>query len=133
MSCLFNSLSRFVDDNSGEIRRKICDYLETNPILFSEVKAEDIILWESNTTLFNYVSKMRHISTWGGAIEIRAFCNLYNLSVEVVNIRDSKGEKSIFFPCNIKNVVESNEIEENIINEESRAKISWNGGHYEPL
>lgn len=126
MSCLFNSLSKFVSDDSGIIRKKVCDYLETNPILFDDAKAEDVINWESNMTLNNYVSRMRSTSTWGGAIEIRCFCNIYHLSVEVVNIRGGKNEKSIFFPKNYNEEVDK-ETQENIV------KISWNGGHYEPL
>jgi hypothetical protein len=122
MSCLFNSLSRFVEDDSGTIRKKICDYLETNPILMDEIKAEDIIKWESNINLNDYISRMRNHSTWGGAIEIRCFCNLYNHSVEVVNIRDRKND-TIFFHLKNDDDKESSKI----------VKISWNGGHYEPL
>ena len=34
MSCLFNSLSYFIPENSYNIRQKICDYLEENkPII----------------------------------------------------------------------------------------------------
>jgi hypothetical protein len=34
MSCLFNSLSYFIHDNSYNIRQRICDYLEENkPII----------------------------------------------------------------------------------------------------
>jgi hypothetical protein len=125
MSCLFNSLSRFVEDDSGAIRQKICDYLETNPFLMEETKAEDIINWESNDSLNNYVSKMRNHSTWGGAIEIRCFCNLYNMNVEVINIRDRKKD-AIFFR------IKSSDVSLDT-SEDKIAKISWNGGHYEPL
>lgn len=127
MSCLFNSLSKFVSDDSGTIRRKICDYLETNPIIFDDAKAEDVINWESNTSLSSYVLRMRNTSTWGGAIEIRCFCNIYNLNVEVINIRGgNRNEKSIFFPKSF-NSEDNKETLENIV------KISWNGGHYEPI
>ena len=35
MSCLFNSLSFFIQENSYNIRPKICDYLEENkPIIY---------------------------------------------------------------------------------------------------
>lgn len=30
MSCLFNSLSYFINENSYDIRQKICNYLENN-------------------------------------------------------------------------------------------------------
>ena len=34
--------------------------------------------------------KMRNRSTWGGAIEIKAFCNMYNKHVNVHDVRTSK-------------------------------------------
>ncbi len=121
MSCLFNSLSKFVEDDSSTIRKKICDYLETNPFLMEETKAEDIINWESNINLNNYVLRMRNHSSWGGAIEIRCFCNLYNLNVEVVNIRDRKKDTIFFYTKNTAKPLDK------------PIKISWNGGHYEPI
>lgn len=128
MSCLFNSLSRFTPGvSSNDLRQKICDYLSkdsleqfnipnTCSVESNEIKPSDVAKLEE-MTLEKYISKMRLPSTWGGALEIAAFVRLYNMNVEVVNIRD-RGGKPIDF------IVPGNTI---------KVKISWNGGHYEPI
>jgi len=128
MSCLFNSLSHFTPGvSSMELRQKICDYLlqdnlgkynipGTCSIEESDIKPSDVSKIEG-MTLEQYVAKMRSPSTWGGALEIAAFIRLYNKNVEVINIRD-KNSKSIEF------VVSGNT---------TKVRISWNGGHYEPI
>lgn len=68
-------------------------------------------------TLREYVAKMRSPSTWGGALEIAAFIRLYNMNVEVVNIRD-KNSKPIEFV---------------VLGNTKKVRISWDGGHYEPI
>ena len=83
MSCLFDSLSRFLLINSFQLRQNICNYLQNNPILFDGIKASDWIFWENNTNLYNYVNNMRYPYTWGGAIEIKCFCNIYTVQVNV--------------------------------------------------
>ena len=112
MSCLFNSLSRFIPESSFDIRQKICDYLEANHKIMDGIETTDILSMESN----HYIQKMRNTSTWGGAIEIQAACNLWNMSIIVHNIRD--GGQIIFVP-----------ITSEILN---TIHITWNGGHYEP-
>ena len=77
MSCLFNSLSRFIPESSADIRQKICDYLEANNKIMDGVETKDILNMDSN----NYIQAMRNTSTWGGAIEIQAACNIWNLSL----------------------------------------------------
>ena len=128
MSCLFNSLSRFTPGvSSSELRTKICDYLakdslgelnipNTCSVESNDIKPSDVAKLEG-MTLEQYITKMRLPSTWGGALEIAAFIRLYNMNVEVINIRD-RNSKSIDFvvPGNTKKV-----------------RISWNGGHYEPI
>lgn len=89
MSCLFDSLSIYLvtDDskkvNSNQLRQEICSYLERNPKLMDDVNVSQITKWESNTELGEYISKMRMSSTWGGAVEILCFCNMYNSNVIV--------------------------------------------------
>jgi hypothetical protein len=128
MSCLFNSLSRFTPGvNSTQLRQKICDHLtldslgQTNipgtcSIDSIDIKPSDVAKLEG-MTLEQYISKMRLNSTWGGALEIASFIRLFNIDVEVVNIRD-KNKKNIEF------VVSGNT---------KKVQISWNGGHYEPI
>ena len=43
MSCLFNSLSYFIQESSNNIRQKICDYIEQNKSLIEGIETKDII------------------------------------------------------------------------------------------
>ena len=126
MSCLFNSLSYFVSENSSELRQKICDYLETNPNLMDNMKASQVIYFENGQNLKDYINNMRSISTWGGAIEIKCFCNIYNKNVFVRNIRDHTSSiiEFIINPKIIKNRFNC---------DEKNFHITWSGGHYEPV
>ncbi len=117
MSCLFNSLSAFVSEDSFTIRQRICDYLTTDPNLMDGIPASLVIEWENGSNMKDYIERMRSTSTWGGSIEIKSFVNLYKINVEVVNIRDSSGRSIIF----------TGETSPRTI------KISWSGGHYEPI
>ena len=118
MSCLFHSLSRFVGEDSSTLRKKICDYLATNPTLFGDVTASSTMEWDG--VRGDYVQDMRSTSTWGGAIEIKAFCNLYGMKVVVENIRDRNGDTIEFVP-------------ESGAENSKEIRITWSGGHYEPL
>ena len=115
MSCLFNSMSFFLDDNSFNIRQKICDYLENNCIIIDGIETKEILAMES----VNYIENMRKTSTWGGAIEIQAACNIWNMSVIVHDIRNVRKDKITFIPLNgnINNTI----------------NVTWSGGHYEPI
>ena len=64
---------------------------------------------------------MRRDNTWGGAIEIQAICNIFKVRVIVVNIRNRfrNGREIEFLP-----------VHENYSN---TLKITWSGGHYEPM
>ena len=128
MSCLFNSFEAClklysISDSSNTMRQKICDYLLTNPILMDDINAETIISWDSNLSLKDYVQRMRLTSTWGGALEIRCFVNLYDFDVEVVNIRN----------LNLQNITLKQIIEFVKPNTKGKIRITWSGNHYEPL
>lgn len=127
MSCLFNSLSHFIPENSTQLRNKICDYLLTNPVLIDDLSTKDVILFDSGKSLEQYVSHMRKTSTWGGAIEIRAFCNIYGKNVVVRNIRRRENTKIHFINEVIKDKLNVNG------NDEATYHITWSGGHYEPV
>jgi hypothetical protein len=116
MSCLFNSLSYFLNDiDSTKLRMKICEYLETNPTLFDNIKSIDIIKWENGMDKNTYINNMKKTTTWGGGIEIKCFCNIYNMSV-IVNHKNKKIE---FLPDN-KDFVK-------------KIEIYYTGNHYEPV
>ena len=112
MSCLFNSLSHFEKISSNGLRKQICDYLQTNPVLYDGIRAKKWIKWEKNTNLKNYVNSMRNTSTWGGAIEIRCYVQIYKKKVVVLH--KSKKIKFPIKPCN------------------NKIFLIYTGNHYEP-
>ena len=120
MSCLFNTLSKFIDIDSASLRHNICNYLQNNPKLYEDMRAEDAILWsnEGYENLNDYIEMMRNTSTWGGAIEIKCFCNMYNLKVIVHGKRNSIKEEIVEFLPEINK------------NTRHQIIINWNGGHY---
>ena len=77
----------------------------------------DVILSLDNSKN-EYINQMRQQSTWGGAIEIKAASNMWNVKILVHNIRDTN---------NIIEFLPINKMYRGIIN------ISWNGSHYESL
>ena len=113
MSCLFNSLSYFINEDSFKIRQTICDYLQENKPIIDGLDTTEVIAFENN----NYIANMRSASTWGGAIEIQSACNIWNLRINVSNHRD--GGNIEFIPIHG--------------NYEKTINIYWTGGHYEPI
>lgn len=124
MSCLFNSMSHFIKDELGStgIRQRICDYLEQNLPILEGMETREILQLEAPTSE-NYIAKMRHASTWGGAIEIQCACNIWNAHIIVHDIRSCRSDnnKIEFLPVNYSNSSPSIEFH-----------LEWSGGHYEP-
>lgn len=96
MSCLFISLAPAVKTNSDNLRKLIVDFLKTNPSLIDSIKANDVINWTEKMNLQKYTEKMSHTNTMGGAIEIRAFCELFRSNVIVHSVSNNK---KIEFKC----------------------------------
>ena len=117
MSCLFNSLSHFINLDSYSIRQTICNYLENNRPIIDGIETELILSLDSSKD--SYISNMRSTSTWGGAIEIQAACNIWNLRIIIINIRNNGNIPIEFIPINN--------------NYNYTIKLSWNGFHYEPI
>jgi len=115
MSCLFNSLSHFLPEDSNQVRSKVCDYLQANKPLIDGIETRHILQLEDG----NYISNMRSTSTWGGGIEIQASCNLWNLRIIVQNRRDISNKNIEFVPCHG--------------NYNKTISIYWTVGHYEPI
>lgn len=115
MSCLFNSIQSFLPLGPQEIRNQICDYLAENRPIIDGMETRVILAMDRP----NYVARMRRPSTWGGAIEIQAACNIWAMSVVVHDIRHSRGGVIQFLPVNGEN---NREIH-----------LSWSGGHYTPM
>ena len=119
MSCLFNSLNYFISDlNSSQIRNKICDYLQENKPIMDGLDTHTILSFE-NPIPAKYIENMRLMSTWGGAIEIQAACNIWKLRVVVSNHRNRGAPDIEFIPVNSAH--------------DKTIHIYWNGGHYEPI
>lgn len=123
MSCLFESLGKFVHVHPKELRFIICVYLSTNPDL-AGIKASECVEMQpdipsdsSDNPLAKYIHQMSQTHVMGGAIEITAFCQLYkhNVRVNVIHIPNSKS------------------IEFTIDESYPWATVTWNGGHYEPV
>ena len=118
MSCLFDSLSKFIKDESvdgAKLRLLICDFLSSNPSLIDDMTAENIIKEETSLPIAQYIDFMRRSDTFGGAIEIRAFTKIFHINVLVKSLPNRKDIEFI----------------EN--HEYLWAVISWNGGHFEAL
>ena len=116
MSCLFNSLSDFFQEDSNTIRHLICNYLETNGQIIEGLDTDVILSLDNSKN--EYINQMRQQSTWGGAIEIKAASNMLNVKILVHNI---------IYTNNIIEFLPINKMYRGIIN------ISWNGSHYESL
>ena len=118
MSCLFNSISYFLNESGIDIRTKICDYLEKNNPIIDGAETYKIIEYEHNSAI-DYIQNMRSTTVMGGAIEIQAACNIWNISINVHNYRDPDKKIIQFIPID--------KSYEKVIN------IYWTGGHYEPI
>jgi len=116
MSCLFDSISFYLQEDSNQVRQKICDYLEQNLPLIDGLETKDILAFEGRG---NYVEAMRLQTTWGGGIEIQCACNLWKLRINVINQRDNGNSVIEFIPI--------------IGNIQRTISLKWTGGHYEPL
>jgi len=118
MSCLFNSLSYFIKDDSCKIRQIICDYLQENKPIIDGMGTDEVLQLEYHNAK-TYISNMRLSSTWGGAIEIQTACNIWELRINVSNYRDQNNRVIEFVP--LKGTYERT------------INIYWTGGHYEPI
>lgn len=123
MSCLFDSLAHYIDNvSSQELRFMITEYLEKDPVFFDELdnygRLSSLLQYEdARFSLPAYVKNMKEESTWGGAIEIRAFCELFQVRV-IVRVYSNK--KSIEF------VPQSQ-------NPHHTVEIGYTGNHYVPI
>jgi hypothetical protein len=84
------------------------------------VKARDVVGWESAEDLESYVAHMRHSSTWGGAMEIKAFTDMTGMVV-VVHDLQRQGREIRFLPRGL------------LLRPTEELHVSWNGHHYEPV
>jgi len=102
-----------------ELRQIICDYLENNPLMMDDMSLRDILHIDGMDTA-DYVRNMRYPSTWGGALEIKSFCEIYQVGV-VVRIHQT-GKDVVFKPSSMKDATHIRAV-----------LIGWTGNHYEPI
>ena len=110
MSCLFDSLSVFVNKSSAELREEIVEFIRRGKELVEGLPTDTLVRFTEGQTLQEYTSRMSTRSAWGGAIEIKAFCELYRKIVVVhfVNktiefLPSSKGTKGTrIVKCHIR-------------------------------
>lgn len=120
MSCLFNSLSHFIPQTDPcAIRQRICDYLQANSPIIDGMNTCDVLQLDSLNTSDQYIAAMRALTTWGGAIEIQATCNIWNARILVHDIRTGNGQTIEFLPVST-------------IAADKTFELEWSGGHYEP-
>lgn len=124
MSCLFDSLSHFVQNiNASELRKMIVDYLAKDPLIFDDLKEKghlsDILQFENNqsVSLPQYIHHMSNSNAWGGAIEIRAFCEMFKARVMIKVYSDGKFIE--FIPDTCAPTATFN--------------LGYTGNHYEPI
>ena len=126
MSCLFNSLSHFIAQTDPQaIRARICDYLQTNSPIIDGMATHDVLQLDSLNTAEQYIGAMRSPSTWGGAIEIQAACNIWNARIVVHDIRGhGHGQKQTIEFLPVANDTNNSP--------DKTFTLEWSGGHYEP-
>jgi hypothetical protein len=124
MSCLFNSLSHFIPQTDPQaIRARICDYLHSNSPIIDGIATHDVLQLDSGASPDQYIGAMRTLTTWGGAIEIQAACNIWNARIVVHDIRSGKKQSIEFLP-----------VSNDTINVADKTfELEWSGGHYEPV
>lgn len=125
MSCLFDSLASFIENMDAlQLRLLLTNYLANDPIFFHELQsAGRLSQWlqfeNANTTsLQSYVHMMSQPSTWGGAIEIRAFCDVFNARVLVLVYETKKTIEFVPWQQNDATVT---------------LMIGYTGNHFEPI
>jgi hypothetical protein len=93
----------------------------------------DVLQLDSLNTSEQYIGAMRTLTTWGGAIEIQAACNIWNARIVVHDIRKGNSQdqkQSIeFLPISTDTINATN-----ATNAPDRTfELEWSGGHYEPI
>lgn len=84
---------------------------------------------EQDETVLKYVNQMKMEHTWGGALEIRAASELYNVPITVSSIRSGDDPKFCsgitFYPSGSNSCGKQPKV--------GNVHISWNGNHFEPV
>ena len=127
MSCLFSSLSHFIEQTEPQaIRQRICDYLHANLPIIDGMTTHEVLHLDCSKSSDQYIVAMRGPSTWGGAIEIQAACNIWNARIIVHDIRGRPQSQLHHDHKTIEFLPISTTLPDNTF------ELEWSGGHYEP-
>ena len=124
MSCLFRSLASFLPHtNPSELRARIAHYLSQDPewegqVVSSWISSDPSSFFECST-LGCYIGTISKAHVWGGALEIRAFCELFQKTVRVHATNSLESPFIEFSPSSL--------------GEHEICHLYYNGSHYEPI
>jgi hypothetical protein len=100
MSCLFISLGKLLNIDPTTLRNQICNYIVENPDAeWDGTKLSEwiqMVAGDRYQNVSQYISEMRRQSQWGGAPEIAVCCMIYNVAVEIVNLRRPASQNMVF-------------------------------------
>jgi hypothetical protein len=120
MSCLFNSLGALLKKDPTHLRREVCDYLQSNPVLLDDIDANTVLTWASDLPAEQYIQRMRSPNTWGGGPELKAISDMFQSTISVHDTRSNPNKVITFFPS--------------VGNPRRRPlHINYNGFHYDPV
>jgi hypothetical protein len=137
MSCLFDSLSHYTGQPSLETRQRIVNYIEYKALydydafvvlhVLNEagfVDVDKVTDQAKRQCLRQYIGSMRQPHIWGGALELWAFSELYHIRVDCISLRSGPSPKA---PKGQWSYIPADGSYRMTI------KVTWNGGHYEPV
>ena len=110
-SCLFSSIGYLLDDKFDENTK-----LKYRQLLINYLENIEIDIATLGTSKESYINSMLNVNTWGGAIELNLFSQLYQTEVVSFDIKSNRAD--IFGQ------------DKNYIN---RIFVLYNGVHYDPL
>tara|TARA_B110000879_G_C11181231_1_gene518506 strand:+ start:3209 stop:3814 length:606 start_codon:yes stop_codon:yes gene_type:complete len=110
-SCLFSSIAYLLDDKFDENSK-----LKYRQLLINYLENIEIDIATLGTTKEDYINEMININTWGGAIELKLFSELFQTEIVSFDIQFNRAD--IFGQ------------EKNYIH---RIFVLYNGVHYDPL
>ena len=84
-SCLFQSLGYWLDLDSFETRRRICNFIsrEARTLTIGDMSLQEWIETESEMNLRAYVENLRLENTWAGQAELFACAHQFNVTIFV--------------------------------------------------
>lgn len=110
-SCLFSSIAYLLDDNFDENSK-----LKYRQLLINYLENIEIDIATLGTSKEDYINQMLDINTWGGAIELKLFSEIFQTEIVSFDIQFNRAD--IFGQ------------DKNYIN---RIFVLYNGIHYDPL